>query len=94
VAKVTSKYQVSIPRRLADRLSITPGDDIEWTIAGSELRISRASTDALLSAKERLAMFDAATRRQAARNRRAKTSGTKAGRGWTREELYERGRSR
>ncbi|MGZ5433166.1 MAG: AbrB/MazE/SpoVT family DNA-binding domain-containing protein [Thermoanaerobaculia bacterium] len=93
MAKVTSKYQVSIPKRLADRLSIAPGDDIEWSIAGEELRISRPSPGTSLSLEERLAMFDAGTRRQAERNRRTKGS-TRTGRGWTRAELYERGRSR
>lgn len=88
MAKVTSKYQVSIPRRLADRLSIAPGDDIEWSIAGEELRISRPSPETSLSLEEKLAMFDAGTRRQAARNRKTKTDGTRAGRGWTRDDLY------
>ena len=93
MAKVTSKYQVSIPKRLADQLSIGPGDDIEWSIAGEELRISRPSVTAL-SLEEKLELFDAATRRQAQRNRKTKTGGSSTGRGWTREELYERGRSR
>lgn len=75
MAKVTSEYQVSIPRRLADRLSIAPGDDIEWSIAGEELRISRPLPGTSLSLEEKLAMFDAGTRRQAERNRRMKTDG-------------------
>src|SRR5688500_19275130 len=78
MAKVTSKYRVSIPKRLADQLSIAPGDDIEWSIAGEELRISRPTATAL-SLEEKLEMFDAATRRQAQRNRKAKTRGTPAG---------------
>lgn len=93
MGKVTSEYQVSIPRRLADQLRLTPGDEIEWSIAGDELRISRPST-AALSLEEKLEMFDAATRRQARRNRKAKTRSVSSGRGWTREELYERGRTR
>ncbi len=94
MAKVTSKYQVSIPRRLADELSIKPGDDIEWSISGEELRITRASRESPLSIEEKLAIFDAGTRRQSARNRQKKTRPTPSGRGWTRDELYERGRSR
>ncbi len=93
MAKVTSKYQVSIPRRLADQLNIVPGDEVEWHVAGEELRISRASKPPL-SLEEKLRMFDAATRRQAARNRHIKPRPASAGRGWTREELYDRGRSR
>ena len=94
MARVTSKYQVSIPKRLAERLSIAPGDEIEWSVAGEELRISRPASTTALSLEQKLAMFDAATRRQAARNRRTKPAGPGTGRGWTREELYERGRSR
>ena len=36
-AKVTSKYQVTIPRALAERLGIAPGDDIEWSQAGESI---------------------------------------------------------
>jgi AbrB family looped-hinge helix DNA binding protein len=93
MAKVTSKYQVSIPRRLADQLNIAPGDDIEWRVAGEELRISRVARSPL-SLEEKLKIFDAATRRQVARNRQTRPRPASAGRGWTREELYDRGRSR
>jgi predicted nucleic acid-binding protein len=33
MAKVTSKYQVTVPRRIAERYHIHPGDDIEWVAA-------------------------------------------------------------
>lgn len=94
MAKVTSKYQVSIPRRLADQLDIAPGDEIEWSVAGEGLRIRRASTREPLSLEEKRKIFDAATRRQAVRNRQAKPRPASEGRGWTRDELYDRGRSR
>lgn len=85
---------MSIPRRLAERLNIGPGDEIEWTVAGDALRISRPAGGGPLSTDEKLALFDAATRRQAVRNRQPQAGGAKKGRAWTREELYERGRSR
>jgi bifunctional DNA-binding transcriptional regulator/antitoxin component of YhaV-PrlF toxin-antitoxin module len=94
VAKVTSKYQVSIPRRLAEQLSIAPGDEIDWGIAGSELRITRPGADDPVSRDERLALFDAATHRQATRNKKRPATSAKDGRGWTREDLYDRGRTR
>ena len=94
MAKVTSKYQVSIPRRLADQLNIAPGDEIEWSVAGEELHIRRTATSAPLSLEEKRRIFEAATRRQAARNRLTKPRPASEGRGWTRDELYDRGRSR
>ena len=94
MAKVTSKYQVSIPRWLADQLNIAPGDNVEWSVAGEALRVSRVAAGAPLSVDAKLEMFDAGTRRQAARNRQTKGRSPSGGRGWTRDELYERGRSR
>jgi AbrB family looped-hinge helix DNA binding protein len=94
MGKVTSKYQVSIPKRLAERLRIEPGDEIDWSIAGEELRITRAAAAQPISVEAKLKMFDAATLRQASRNRRAAKSAASTGRGWTREELYQRGRGR
>ncbi len=92
MGKVTSKYQVSLPKALADRLGIAPGDEVDWRIAGTELRVTPAAARARLSAEERLELFDAATRRQSARNRTQR--GTGESRGWTREDLYDRGRTR
>ena len=92
MSKVTSKYQVSIPKTLADKLGVRPGDELEWRLAGRELRVA-PETARRLPAEERLKLFDEATMRQSTRNRRRR--GEKAGlRGWTREELYDRGRSR
>lgn len=93
MGKITSKYQVSLPKALADRLGLGPGDEIDWRLAGRELRVTVARGAGQASTAERLKLFDNATRRQAARNRRNKTeSGTS--RGWTREDLYDRGRTR
>lgn len=93
MAKVTSKYQVSIPRSLADQLRIKPGDEIQWSVSGEELRISPART-APLPLEKRLELFDAATKRQSARNRKRSMKTLSTSRGWTREDLYDRGRSR
>lgn len=96
MAKVTSKLQVTVPKAVADRLSIRPGDEIEWRVEGGSARVSRVLTPASRTVAERIAVFDEATRRQDERNRLWKRSARKAtaDRGWTREELYTRGRAR
>ncbi len=96
MAKVTSKLQVTIPKVLAERYGIRPGDEIEWEPAGSFIRVVPGSRHRLrLSTAERLDLFDAATQRQREREAQqpiadAAVAGT-TDRGWTREELYERG---
>jgi AbrB family looped-hinge helix DNA binding protein len=91
VSKVTSKLQVTIPKAIAERHGICPGDKIEWVSAGDAIRIEPASRARPLSIAERLKLFDAATKRV----RRKKWKGEPPkDRGWTRAELYERGRPR
>jgi AbrB family looped-hinge helix DNA binding protein len=93
VAKVTSKLQVTVPKAIADRFGIRPGDDIEWRAEGNAIRVlRRADEDASLDREARLRSFDEATGRQERRNRSRRA--TRAGRGWTREELYDRARPR
>lgn len=92
MATVTSKLQVTIPKRLADRYSITPGDSILFQEAGDVIRVIPMATQApsKLDRIQRLALFDAATQRQ--RDREARVGPDPVhGRGWTREELYRRG---
>ena len=97
MAKVTSKLQVTVPKAVADRFGIRPGDEIDWIVDGDTIRVVRSEQRRELSTSERLAMFDEATERQKERNkqwRRAHGSKTPADRGWTRGELYARGESR
>ena len=95
MAKITSKYQVSIPKTLAEQLAIKPGDDIEWRLAGDELRITPVRPRQRLSLEERLQRFDESTARQMNRVPRVQlVADGDIDRGWTREELYERGRTR
>lgn len=93
MSKITSKYQVSIPKALADRLGVRPGDEVEWRVAGRELRVSPPQARERLSIEQRLKMFDEATKRQAARQRKTRLQASTS-RGWTRAELYGRGRTR
>ena len=94
MAKVTSKLQVTIPRHIADAAGIAPGDTIEFVRSGNGLRVTLDSAAPFVAdVTDRLAAFDAATQRQEARQRKARARpGTR--RGWTREQLYTRGRSR
>ena len=92
MSKVTSKLQVTIPKSLALQYSIQPGASISFEPAGDIIRVlpPHASTRPRLDRLKRLALFDAGTERQRARESRAGRPAAE-GRGWTREELYQRG---
>ncbi len=93
---MTSKLQVTLPKALARQYRIEPGDEILWVAAGDSIRVVPASAHPHSDTTEaRLRLFDKATERQ-----RERDAGKKARthepphRGWKREELYQRGRSR
>ncbi|HKL51195.1 MAG TPA: AbrB/MazE/SpoVT family DNA-binding domain-containing protein [Wenzhouxiangellaceae bacterium] len=93
MAKVTSKLQVTLPKRIADAHGIVPGDRIEFESSGDAIRIitetDKRSSE--LSREERLRLFDESTRRILDRFRRLPESTEPGTRGWTREDLYRRG---
>lgn len=97
MAKVTTKLQVTIPKALALRHHIEPGDEVAWRDAGDFIRLEPVEkTDAnQVTTADRIKWFDDATDRQ--RRRQAAVSSenamTETDRGWSREELYGRGRS-
>lgn len=94
MSKVTSKLQVTLPKALADRFHIKPGDEIDWQEAGNIIKVlPRRSPPGRLPAETRLRLFDEATERQRIRQARQHVAKRVAGRGWTREELYKRGRA-
>jgi AbrB family looped-hinge helix DNA binding protein len=94
MAKVTSKYQVTVPKVIAQRYSIRPGDEIEWIAAGDVIRVVPSTGQVMAEDRDsKLRLFDQATERCRRRPSASKTTPTR-GRGWTREDLYERGRSR
>lgn len=94
MAKVTSKYQVTVPKAITQRYGIRPGDDIEWMPAGETIRVIPSASHAAPDNREsRLRLFDQATRRHRQRMRSHKLT-RPADRGWTREDLHSRGRSR
>ena len=92
---MTSKYQVTLPKAIAGAFGIQPGDDIQWAVAGEIIHVippgkSVETTDV----DSRLRLFDQATARMARRNFPKAASNKPHRRGWTREDLYSRGRSR
>lgn len=93
MAKVTSKRQVTIPKAIADQYRIREGDDLEFVPAGDAIRVlPPGSAVEPRPVAARLALFDAATARQRARQGgRDRSKGKAKDRGWTREELYGRG---
>jgi hypothetical protein len=91
---VTSKLQVTIPKALADEYGIVPGCDIVWSASGDAIRLSRTARRNERGARGKLRLFDNATLRQREREKSHKLPRGRSGRGWTREELYQRGRSR
>jgi bifunctional DNA-binding transcriptional regulator/antitoxin component of YhaV-PrlF toxin-antitoxin module len=93
MAKVTSKLQVTLPRSLARQYGIDPGDEILWEAAGDVIRVVPGGKPVAPDPAERLTIFDGATARQRAREKTCPRPPAKS-RGWTREELYGRGRAR
>ena len=118
MSKVTTKLQVTLPKAIADQYGIRPGDEVEWLPAGDSIRVvPPGRTKPARTRKERLELFDRATKRQRAREKtsparasesgadklnagesktsqrkttESKTAPSKA-RGWSREDLYQRG---
>jgi len=104
---VTSKLQLTIPKAIAERYKIRPGDDLEWIAAGDAIRVIPSSSNLKSghprSVEERLSLFDQATMRQRAREATPppQEAPVEEGwkpheieRGWRREDLYSRGRPR
>ena len=95
MSKITGKFQITLPKRLVDTYGIKVGDDVDLVPAGDSISLvpaGRAKT-AAASPQERLRYFDRATDRQR-RREGTRTLKSARDRGWTREELYTRGRPR
>jgi AbrB family looped-hinge helix DNA binding protein len=92
-SKVTSKLQVTIPKTIAERYGIAPGQEIEWLQAGEAIRVvPQSPPHRAPDRSRRLETFDLATARQLERqSKRPARTAPDGDRGWTREELYERG---
>jgi AbrB family looped-hinge helix DNA binding protein len=94
--KVTSKLQLTVPKKIADQYGIRPGDELEWIPAGESIRVElvrkKAKAGHELTTKEKLALFDAGMARvdklQAAELKANKGKPAPKDRGWTRDDLY------
>ena len=94
MTRVTGKFQITLPKRLVDAFGIRVGDEVELVAAGDAIRVVPArAVRSGLSAEEQLRLFDETTQRM---QKRAKEKELPAAvdRGWTRDELYDRGRAR
>lgn len=91
MSRVTRTLRVTIPKALAERYGIRPGEEVEWIPDGDGIRLELVGRRKPLDVEARLKLFDDATKRQRRRERRGEASGD---RGWTREDLYTRGRGR
>lgn len=85
--------QVTIPKVIAERYGIEPGAEIDWLPAGDAIRVVPPRVDREPDWARRLELFDGATERQRLRQA-GRCWKRPLERGWTREELYERGSPR
>jgi AbrB family looped-hinge helix DNA binding protein len=94
MTRVTGKFQITLPKRLVDAFGIRVGDEVELVAAGEAISIVPAhALRSTLSPQDRLRLFDEATQRLK-HSAKGKKPPPAKDRGWTREELYTRGRSR
>ena len=94
MARVTGKLQITLPRAVAERFGIHPGDEVEIVPREDVLCIVPSLGALSQRVQDRLRLFDQATRRQRDREAHEDKRSPAADRGWSREDLYDRGRSR
>lgn len=92
MAKVTSKFQVALPKVITDQYGIHPGDEIDWKPARDVIRVIPSSRRQQPQDRDsRVRLFDQATDRH--RRRPSPEAPRSRERRWRREDLYARGRS-
>lgn len=107
MAKVTGKLQLTVPKAIADRYGIRPGDNFDWVPAGEVIRVvptnAHIASQHQRSIEERLTLFHEMLERQRRRERDPERieepferpwKPHETERGWRREDLYTRGRTR
>ena len=94
MTRITGKFQITLPKRLVDAYGMRVGDEVDVIADGETIAIVPAGArHTLLSPEERLRHFDAASERQKAR-KKARPGARTRDRGWSRDDLYARGRPR
>jgi len=66
-SRVTTGRRLTVPKEIANDFAIQPGCEVEWLIASDAIHIVPRVTGQIVA--QRLALFDAATERQKARDR-------------------------
>lgn len=97
MAKITSKLQVTIPKRIADEYGLAPGDEVEFVPAGDSIRVVPADRRASesLTLAERVRLFNEDTAQQRAHEKTMNLPAEPpAERDWRREDLYTRDKPR
>lgn len=91
MTRVTKKFQITLPMHLVEAFGIRVGDDVKLVAAANSIRIVPANAGRSdRSLEERLRLFDEATQRTELRAKEKKTPSA-TDRGWSRDELYDRG---
>lgn len=97
MSKVTSKLQLTLPKRIAEQFGIKPGDEVEFVAAGDVIHLLPPGRRLAppLSMEERLRLFDLSTQRQREHEKQLPLPAKRPDeRGWRREDLYTRGKPR
>jgi AbrB family looped-hinge helix DNA binding protein len=92
MSRVTSKLQVTLPKAVARQYGIEPGAEVVFEPAGDIIHVL-PQRRRRRGVRERVKLFEAILFRQRARQA-GRVFAAAEDRGWTREELYDRGRSR
>jgi bifunctional DNA-binding transcriptional regulator/antitoxin component of YhaV-PrlF toxin-antitoxin module len=90
MSRLTAKYQLTIPRAIADAVGLKPGVEVSWEGVGDAIRL-RADTHSrheTRSVTDQLILFDLATEREQHRSRN-RAAVAAHDRGWSRAPLYE-----
>jgi AbrB family looped-hinge helix DNA binding protein len=89
MARITSKLQLTLPKALADRYDIRPGDEVHFEPLGSAILLVPMPRGSDLDTNAKLRLFEAARARQ---EKRTAELGDRPGpvRPFRREELYAR----
>ena len=94
MTRMTEKFQITLPMHLVEAFGIRVGDEVELVAAGTAIRIVPANAvRSVRSLEERLRLFDGATQRAQQRAKEKKLLPATDG-GWSRDDLYGRGRAR
>lgn len=91
--KVTEDLQVPLPSAVAEELGVRPGDEVEWVRTESGMWLLPLRVKTLPEAQERIRLFNEILKRQREREAKDPPMAEEPDRGWTREDLYRRGRA-